>query len=511
MPYIEFTEEEKVRANEVSLEDYLLRRGERLVRAGSQYKLVYHDLHGTHDSISIRGNRWYDHKNKVGGDSPKFLKYFYGMTYPEAVEELLGGHVGQGAAALPPPAPKLPPPKPFELPPASSNCRRLYAYLLGHRHISREVLDSFIHARLIYESCRQVKTRSGQLREFHDAVFVGVDAQGVPRHAHLRSLNSSGRAFRLNVEGCDAGYSFHYVGTSPRLYVFEAPIDLLSFLSLYPRDWQEHSYVALCGTSEHAMLKLLDLCPWLKEVCLCTDHDPPGIEAAYRLRDILQERGGASSSLLLPQWKDWNEDVKARLGLPAEPAAEHPHLLALGPVCQHLLENLEPPFSDPEARIRCQLERVQRCMDTAGGIDELPGLLESVAAQAIHLAIRQYRHLERQLSPEQAVAALQKGFRPHLNKARPTSRIEHAVQTASVAYGLSRAPGARLPQDVEEIARVYGALARECLGILVFLLTEADLGPQHHVEGGEPSIDAPITGAELTADTPTNYGLTIGG
>lgn len=109
------------------------------------------------------------------------------------------------------------------------------------------------------------------------------------------------------------------------------------------------------------------------------------------------------------------------------------------------------------------------------------------------------------------MAALQKGFRPHLNKARPTTRVECAVQTAAVAYGLSCFPGARLPQDVEAIARVYGALARECLGALVLLRAEADLGPQQREEGGELSLDAPITDTELTADTPTNYGLTIGG
>ena len=31
--------------------------------------------------------------------------------------------------------------------------------------------------------------------------------------------------------------------------MFEAPIDMLSYISMNPHQWQEHSYVACCGTS----------------------------------------------------------------------------------------------------------------------------------------------------------------------------------------------------------------------------------------------------------------------
>ena len=64
---------------------------------------------------------------------------------------------------------------------------------------------------------------------------------GCLRHAHLRSTNSFGKAFRLNVEASDPRYSFHHTGTDGRLYVFEAPIDLLSYISMHPDNWQAHS------------------------------------------------------------------------------------------------------------------------------------------------------------------------------------------------------------------------------------------------------------------------------
>ena len=73
--------------------------------------------------------------------------------------------------------------------------------------------------------------------------------------------------------------------------MFEAPIDLLAFLTLYSEAWREHSYVALCGTSEQAMLWMLEKDPRLQKVVLCLDHDAAGIEATGRLTDILREHG----------------------------------------------------------------------------------------------------------------------------------------------------------------------------------------------------------------------------
>ncbi|MBR1383382.1 MAG: hypothetical protein IJ555_06175, partial [Ruminococcus sp.] len=90
MPYIPFTEEQKVLANSVDLEHFLRMRGERLERAGISSKLIYTDGSGKHDSIMIHGNEWYDHKNQTGGGAIKFMQDFYGMTFAEAVQELLG-------------------------------------------------------------------------------------------------------------------------------------------------------------------------------------------------------------------------------------------------------------------------------------------------------------------------------------------------------------------------------------------------------------------------------------
>ena len=188
------------------------------------------------------------------------------------------------------------PATPFALPPANKDMRRVFAYLIKHRSIARDVVARFAKAGLLYEDA-----------EYHNAVFVGTDTDGVPRHAHKRSANSSGKAFRLNVEGSDPRYSFHHVGTDRSLYVFEAPIDMLSYITLHPEDWQRHSYVACCGTSIQPVLQMLEQVPQLDTVLLCLDNDEAGHQASRRMREQLDAR--YSVERLIPENKDWNDDL----------------------------------------------------------------------------------------------------------------------------------------------------------------------------------------------------------
>lgn len=161
----------------------------------------------------------------------------YGVSYPDAVTRLLEGECG--LVRFPAPETNAARKRDFLPPPANREMRRLFVYLLQKWLISREVLTAFVRAGLVYEDAN-----------YHNAVFIGKDEHGVVRHAHRRSTSDRGRPFRANTLGSVPRYSFHWDGTSERLYVFEAPIDLLSFLTLYPKDWQKHSYVALCGVGE---------------------------------------------------------------------------------------------------------------------------------------------------------------------------------------------------------------------------------------------------------------------
>ena len=311
MPYIPFTDEQKQLANSVDLAEYLRVRGEKLERAGIEHKLIYYDSSGKHDSITIRGSKWFDHKNQTGGGAIKFMQEFYGMDFQTAAQELLGQRVTP-LSHSPPKAIAKEEKKEFRLPQANSNMHRVYAYLIKQRFIAPEVITHFAKQHTLYED-----------KEHHNAVFVGIDENGVPRQASKRSTNSYGNSFRITCQGSDTRYSFAHFGESKRLYVFEAPIDMLSFLTLYPKDWQNHSCIAMNGVYENAVLTALKNHSNLSEIVLCVDNDEGGIEAVDRLRDILAENGYTDVKRLAPKFKDWNEVLKAKNGVKALPAVPH--------------------------------------------------------------------------------------------------------------------------------------------------------------------------------------------
>lgn len=73
--YIPFTTEQKERAASVDLEEFLRRRGEKLITSGRDKRLA------SDHSITIRGCEWFDHATEQGGRAISFVKQFYGLSY----------------------------------------------------------------------------------------------------------------------------------------------------------------------------------------------------------------------------------------------------------------------------------------------------------------------------------------------------------------------------------------------------------------------------------------------
>ncbi len=288
MKYIHFTTEQKQIARQTDLVSLLRSQGEQLKRSGKEY--VWRD---SSERVTVRGNLWFHQYERIGGDAVDFVRHFYNMDFPKAVNYLLGNNGGTLQRAEPV---KREPPKPFVLPPKNDNMRRVYAYLLNRRGIDREVLNAFVHKGMIYESA-----------DYHNAVFVGFDEKGIARHAHKRGTGSES-TYKGNAESCDPRYSFHWTGTDNALYLFEAPIDMLSFISLHKDNWRSHSYAACCGVSDRVLFQCLKDNPNIRKVYLCLDNDEPGQKANKRISDKLFTQG-IPHEILIPNHKDWNEDI----------------------------------------------------------------------------------------------------------------------------------------------------------------------------------------------------------
>ena len=80
----EHTREQIQRADDTDLYVFLSGRGEQFKRCGKEYRWL------RHDSVMINKNEWYRFSQNKGGHAIDFMKEFYGLSFAEAVKELLG-------------------------------------------------------------------------------------------------------------------------------------------------------------------------------------------------------------------------------------------------------------------------------------------------------------------------------------------------------------------------------------------------------------------------------------
>jgi len=272
-----YTQEQIDRANQADLVAFLQSQGERLERAGQEYRWK------RHDSLTLRGNKWFRHSQNHGGGPVDFVMEFFGKSFLEAVALLIGDA-----------------PPEFRLPPCHTDNSTVRKYLTQLRRIDGDVVDFFFSSGDLYEDATH-----------HNAVFVGRGPGGIPRYAHSRGTSGP---FRQDVKGSDKSYNFCFRGQGAKLFVFEAPIDLLSFLCLFKKDWQEQSYLSLGGVGDKALRTFLSERSNIRTVYLCLDSDEPGNAACVRLESLIPER--YTVYRLLPSRKDWNEVLQHRVDFP---------------------------------------------------------------------------------------------------------------------------------------------------------------------------------------------------
>lgn len=295
-----------------------------------------------------------------------------------------------------------------------------------------------------------------------NAVFVGIDEHGVARHAHKRGIYTQGKSYRGNVEGCDPRHSFHWTGTSDRLYVFEAPIDLLAFLTLYPEDWQQHSYVALCGTAEHAMLWMLEQNPKLQKIILCLDHDAAGIEAAGRLTDILCKHGYTQSAPLRSTNKDWDEDLKEQHGLEPQPPEEHPQLIVAGTICERIGAKCKAVRPEQASyQIPRLLQQYQNDLHW-GRFEQAMDHMETMSALALSVVLRECRQMGTVLTEEQGARFLQSHIHPHQNRGSLKTRATEIGMEFQSVLAKDAVEGIRTEVEKKATASAWLELAISC-------------------------------------------------
>ncbi len=331
--FVRYTDEQKEAADSVRILEILDAEGEKYKKWGRQFQWQ------RHDSVIFVGSKWFQHSQGRGGGAIEFCKTFLNKSFPEAMEYLLEnfrpflanevGASGKGRNDAPEGKNRTDQCKVDGLlvsfggetknqdrsfyesqkeetcvvvPEANATTKNLYRYLIKERCIDPTIVSFFVRSGRMYE------TEKG-----HGVAFVGRDENGKIRNVHVRGTRDGERGkFRMTAEGSDFSYGFGYQGEGQTLYVFEAPIDLLSFLCLYPKDWMKNSYVSLNGVSGQALFHFLVMRPDITSVVLCLDNDKAGLDASARLSRGLMDMGYQDIRMLSSHAKDWNEDLVSR-------------------------------------------------------------------------------------------------------------------------------------------------------------------------------------------------------
>lgn len=398
---------------------------------------------GRDHSVTIRGNKWFQHNGRFGGCAIDFLKEFHGMNFAEAVQTLLEG-CKNGKLKFSVQDKEQETPVPFCLPKRHTDMRRLYAYLVKSRCIDADVISVFVREGTMYED------------DLHNIIFCARNETGDIVNAQKKSTYSYGRSYRGTVAGSNMDYSFCHIGTDDAVYVFEAPIDMLAYITLHQEKWMQHSYIALGGGNEHPLLHMLDTYDHLETVYLCTDHDIGGIEIAERLNDVLADKS-CNVVRILPENKDIDEDLKKIYGLEVEQAVKHPgeqYLKSLPNEVTNKTGTFKDIIESYATALYSQINDVvfenELKLMIGYSLGHLDITIEDICAQ-----FRLYRS-------HQNVEAHQKALQKVINKMKHQHYVEGVIEKET-----------------------YAELIKECIGTLISIQMEAHVEQKHEIARAE--------------------------
>lgn len=177
----------------------------------------------------------------------------------------------------------------------------------------------------------------------------------------------------------------------------------------------------------------------------------------------LRERGIAAAPLR-SQYKDWNADLKALHGLPAEPAEEHPQLLAADPICQRIGAAVSSGVAKPEQaeqKLPILLQDYKNHLHQ-GRFDRAMDAMELAAAMALSSALREFRQMGKVVSPQQGAERLRQSIQPHHNRGSLKNRADEIAMELQRILAQKASAGICGRESKESLAYRWLELAASC-------------------------------------------------
>ena len=255
-------------------------RGLDVKREGKEYILK------DYDSLYISAElpyRWYRHSTGKGGKAIDFCVKFLGMSFQQAVSELLAldacclslEHMEQKSEQ-----------KSEQWSDECCTPRRVIAYLCQKRAIKYAIVKELLRSGKLYQD------------SFGNASFVISDFDANQIGAEKHGTGSS-RFKRLTVQN-GFGFSLSFDSSPQRICFFESAIDLLSFYQIYQGALSNVFLVSMGGLKSVVIYNYLSYYSGVVPF-LMIDHDDVGHAFSQRMR--MQTR-------YVPHGKDWNDYLR---------------------------------------------------------------------------------------------------------------------------------------------------------------------------------------------------------
>lgn len=244
--------------------------------------------HREHDSLHFSNGKWYWWSQGKGGTSAlDYLITVEGFDFKDACNYLLDLMKISAPVTTYYYSKQT---KPFELPVKDTNNDLIIRYLCNKRKIDKDIVDYFISVNQIYQD-----------KQFKNVVFVGYDGDK-PAYAFKRSIFKN---YKLDHAGSNKSFSFSFTNpNSSILHVFEAAIDLLSYMTILKldhQDFKQYNYLSLAGASDKivsktetdipiALKSFLEKNKNIKTIIFHLDNDEVGIGATSKIIKVLDNK-----------------------------------------------------------------------------------------------------------------------------------------------------------------------------------------------------------------------------
>ncbi|MDT3766143.1 DUF3991 and TOPRIM domain-containing protein [Priestia filamentosa] len=289
-----------MKAKEADLLSYLESKGETFKKEGKYYR------HTEHDSLIIRDNMYaWNSRNEKGYGAINFAQMYYNLSFVEAVQDINDRNPKTFTRSY---SNEQEPTKPFQYPQhlEVKNQEKLKQYLVQERKIDPRLVQWLLQKDLIVQDKRnnivfKWREQGGK------GEIVGADRQGTIKMDHGRG------SFKQVLPDAkkDAGFTVD-VGKPTKLYMFESPVDLLSYWSLQKENLQGARLVSMNGLKSRTVLQsFIDARKEgsdINKVVLSVDNDEAGKKFIQKMHLLLKE--DMIQSNLPSRGKDWNDELK---------------------------------------------------------------------------------------------------------------------------------------------------------------------------------------------------------